>query len=409
MIDFTWTASPHFISVDDQWNDVQISVIMYPDHRIFSDRYLESARNVLSFMNDVVGDYPYPNLTIIDPPIHGLFVGGMEYPNLITSLSTVFLPAGFKSTETLVTHEFIHQYFMQVVATNEQEEPWMDEGITSYYESRIMDAVYGRHTSMIDFAGLCIGNLEYARHEFFNSGHVDYEPNTLPSWEYHQGGYSMVSYNKVVLWMTTLERLIGTDVLDAAMQAYYEKWKFRHPCRQDFIDVINAVVFERLPERFPEGMDWYFRQVIEGTGTCDYGVASISNKPVKPEMGYLTDTSTCVYVPSADHTSGQQYEASVMLHRMGELMFPQEIRIIFDDGRTVTESWDGKSSSKEFVFHGEAQIVSAEIDPGRKIYLDLNFVNNSMTVTKQRGGLRYYFTACLSEVQHFLETLSLLM
>jgi len=409
VIDFTWTASPKFIVVEHQWKDVNVSVIMYPEHQIFAPRYKASIDNVLSFMHAHVGEYPYPNVTIVDPPIHGMFVGGMEYPTLITSFSTVFLPASFKSTETLVIHEFIHQYFMQMVATHEQEEPWMDEGISSYYEARIMDEVYGPQSSMSSCCGLDIGNFEFTRHEFFSSGHVKVAPNTLRSWEFRHGGYSAMSYNKVALWMKTLEGLIGTDVLDEAMKTYFERWKFRHPCGRDFISVINEVVSARLPEKWPDGMNWYFNQVLEGTEVCDYSVASISNELMTKDVGYLNDTSICHYPDEAFDKTNRQYHARVILYRLGEMRLPVEVVMTFDDGHTTTEQWDGKSRSTEFSYHGSARIVSAEIDPEHKIYLDLNFLNNSKTVSLQRTGLQYYFTRCLTTVQHLMETLSLLM
>lgn len=408
VIDFTWTTSPRFTVIEDQWQDVKISLMMYPEHKTFVPRYLESIHNVLAFMDTHVGDYPYPNVTIVDPPIHGMFVGGMEYPTLITSFSTVLLPSTFKSTETLVVHEFIHQYFQQMVATHEQEEPWMDEGITSYYEARIMDEYYGETTSMTSCCGINIGNFEFTRHEFFSSGHVKIAPNTLRSWEFRHGGYSAMSYNKVALWMNTLEGLVGVEVLDKALRTYFEQWKFKHPCGRDFVTIVNEVVAARLPRKWPEGMDWFFEQVLEGTNVCDYAVASIENNPLLVPMGYVNDTSNCVYTDVRDEEPTLEYESRVILHRLGELMLPVEVLIRFENGHGIIEQWDGKSRSEEFGYQG-SRVVSVEIDPNRKIYLDLNFINNSKTVSIQKTGINYYFTKCLTSVQHLMETLSLIM
>ncbi|MBK6818059.1 MAG: hypothetical protein IPG85_00005 [Bacteroidetes bacterium] len=53
----------------------------------------------------------------------GLKSGLMEYPTLITTGSVYGMPNNIRTTESLVVHEFIHQYFMAVVANNEKEEP----------------------------------------------------------------------------------------------------------------------------------------------------------------------------------------------------------------------------------------------------------------------------------------------
>ena len=60
--------------------------------------------------------------------------------------------------EGTAVHEFGHQYWYGLVASNEFEEAWLDEGINQYSESRIMDSLYGPHTSQADFLGLRMGD-----------------------------------------------------------------------------------------------------------------------------------------------------------------------------------------------------------------------------------------------------------
>ncbi len=56
----------------------------------------------------------------------------MEYPTLITGGATWWEPTGLRATEAVIVHEFGHQYWYGMVATNEFEEAWLDEGINSY-------------------------------------------------------------------------------------------------------------------------------------------------------------------------------------------------------------------------------------------------------------------------------------
>lgn len=408
VIDFAWTASPHFMTVEDQWKDVDIRLLLYPDQKCFIPRYQTAIQHVFDFMHKHVGVYPYVTLTVVDPPVHGMFTGGMEYPTLITAFSSRLLPKGFRSIETLVVHEFIHQYFMQMIATHEVEEPWMDEGITSYYEARILDFYYGEKTSMFSGFGVSCGNLEFTRHEFFSSGTAQLAPHTNRSWEFRHGGYYMISYNKVVLWLTTLEHLLGQEIFDETMRTYIERWKFRHPTRHDFVAVFNEVTKRRLPETFPDGLDWFFAQMLEGTEICDYAVASIENLPVRPHLGYLSDTVHCI-TPADVNSSSTTYDTRVILHRRGGIQLPVQVRIDFDDGSSVLEHWDGKSRTTEFSYRGAKRITCAVIDPDRHLVLDVDYNNNSMAATPQRRALRAYFARSMTVFQHFIETLSLLM
>jgi hypothetical protein len=382
--------------------------MVYPEHTCFAPRFLEPLQFAFEYLDAQLGDYPYPQLTVIGAPVHGIFSGAMEYPTLITAFGTALLPSGFRSTETLVVHEFIHQYFMQMVATNEQEEAWMDEGITSYYEAMILDSLYGSKTSMVDLIGIRIGNFENARHGWLSSGFASSAPATLPTWEYHPTANNVIAYDKTALWMKTLEGLIGVEVMREVMRTYFEQWKFKHPCGRDFRNVVNAVVVARLPEKWADGMDWYFEQVIDGTDLCDYRVHSIGNHIVNTPSGFIENFDDCV--ARTKPVEGETvYLSTAILQRLGGLRIPVDVSVTFDDGSIEWLSWDGEAREKTLTFKGPRKIITVEIDPAFRNRLDLDIINNSRTVETQRKGLKWYAAHCLTRVQHFMEGLTLFM
>ena len=407
VIDFAWTTSPKYVVQKDQWRDVDIKLYSYPDHAHIAERYFSTLKLAFEYLDDKVGRYPYPSLSVVDPPIHGLFTGGMEYPMLISSLSFCFFPQGIKTPETLVVHEFVHQYFMQMIASHEQEEPWMDEGITTYFEGRILDHYYGSFESTIDVLGVKIGNAEFNRAEFLGSENPKIADNTYKSREYIHGGYGTIAYNKTAMWLRTLEGLVGTETQDAIFKRYFERWKFKHPCASDFEDVVNEVVLERHGNEFGENMTWFFDQVLRGSENCDYKLAAIYNNTITEPAGYLSDTENCV-VPSDDKTKNvtdEIYKSSVVIHRLGEVKLPIEVKVNFNDGTSVLEKWDGKRRSTEFNYQGTKKITSAEIDPERKIDLDSDFINNSLCVDACNTGIKKYFTKAILGIQHLMENL----
>src|ERR1700722_16830081 len=108
------------------------------------------------------GPYPYKTLTVVDPEPDSA-AGGMEYPTFITGETSWFMPDGLYLPEVVVEHEFGHQYWYGMVATNEFEDAWMDEGINSYTEVKVLDSILGKNTSILNMAGATAGEREEQR------------------------------------------------------------------------------------------------------------------------------------------------------------------------------------------------------------------------------------------------------
>jgi len=405
VIDFTWAASPHFVKQSDTHKDTEIKFYTYPYKKHLAYRYLPTIKYCMQYLDDHLGAYPYSTLTIIDPPVHGMYTGGMEYPTLITSLSFEFFPKGIRTAETLVVHEYIHQYFMQMVATHEVEEPWMDEGITSYYEGRILDEYFGDQRSTIDVLGFKCGNKEYNRAEFFGSRNPKVASNAIKSWHYKHGGYGDIAYNKAALWLQTLEGMIGIETIDKIFRIYFNRWKFKHPGRQDFIDVVNEVVLSDHFDKFPEGMDWYFKQVLFGTNECDYSVEQISFEEGDKEWGFFEDFENCE-IRKEETTP---IKNRVLLYRLGEVQVPQEIEIHMEDGSTKMMYWDGMDRAHELEIVSDQKVTAVHLDPHKKIMIDKNFINNSKTVKLQQKPVNKISAFVISGLQHIVESMGLLI
>ena len=78
--------------------------------------------------------------SFLPPTANG--AGGMEYPTLVTGASAQSDNPGYELERTLV-HEIAHQYWYGLIASNEFEEAWLDEGFTSYTEDKLMASIYG--------------------------------------------------------------------------------------------------------------------------------------------------------------------------------------------------------------------------------------------------------------------------
>jgi len=409
VVDFAWTASPIFKIAEKQWKDVKIKVFLQPEHFAQADRHINSAINGLEYFEKYLGKYPYPNLTIVDPPIYAMGSGGMEYPTFITAGCLWGAPNGIKLTEMVVIHEFGHNYFMGLLATNEFEEAWMDEGFNSYYETRIMDHYYGRKTSFLSFAGYHFGDLEMQRQSYVDMTNPKIAPGFLPAWGYKNGGYGSITYGKTATWMATLDRLVGRKVMDEIMKTYYARWHFKHPCATNFIDVVNEIVKKRLDDKFGTNMNWFFDQVLYGTNVCDYKLAGISvNKIQKPAGVYDSSGVKIIYNDNNNLEDSSDYKSRVSVYRLGEVTMPVEILIHFNNGKDSLLTWDGKARTFNAEFEGKQKVEWAKVDPDEKLLIDVNFINNSYTTKPETTIFRKYTTKFIFWVENLMTSFSMI-
>src|SRR5690606_31998324 len=103
------------------------------------------------------------------------------------------------------------------------------------------------------------------------------------------------------------------------------------------------------------------------------------------------------------------YKSKVVIHRLGEVIFPIEVLIHFESGKEVLESWDGKTRSHEFSYEGTDKVLWAKIDPEEKNYMDKDFINNSYTTKPGKTAQKKYGSLFLLWLQNAMQTLSMLV
>jgi hypothetical protein len=362
--DFSWTASPEFTDVEDSWEGsagtVKIHLLTSPGHLKQAQRYIDCVKGTLEMFQRWYGVYPYDRITVVDPPEGGSDAGGMEYPTLITGDSGWFVPDGLKLIELVTEHEFGHQYWYGMVATNEFEEAWLDEGINSYTEAKVMDALYGKGRSAIDIAGATIDDAGTQRLSYL--GVADTDPLTHFAYQFiSSSAYDGITYGKTATVLLTLEGIIGEDTMRNAMHTYFERYKFTHPTGTDFLKTIEDVSGQDL--------SWYFDQAVSGTNVLDYEVLTIRSDRAD---WYVKN-------PPPEKKGQTTYRDQVLVHRKGDFIFPTETEVRFDNGETVREKWDGRDRWVRYEYVKKAKVVSAEVDPDHKVRLDKDFFNNSQT------------------------------
>lgn len=416
--DFAFAASPHFVTTDaiylSSLGPVQIHILALAAHPHIGQRYLEITRGALREFERRYGPYPYKVITVVDPE-PGSEMEGMEYPTLVTGDGS--WTGIFKVPEITIEHEFGHQYWYGMVATNEFEEAWLDEGINSYTEVKVLAALLGDRTSVVQQRYANLGDESLQRITYLSA--PDFDPVTRFAWKFrNEHSYGAITYGKTATLLTTLEGIVGTDTMDEALRTYFQRYRFKHPTGEDFLHTIEEVAVARgkasplsgthpepapaappctplIPLRpttafrplsqpmppclaepapapaaaadLPSTLRPFLQQAVYGTEILDYSVDGFSSEPVE-------------WWQSPPHDSRKtSYRSTVYLRRQGDFILPVTAEIVFDDGSRVREHWDGIDRWTRYTYTRNAKVVSVELDPDHLVPLDRNLFNNSYT------------------------------
>jgi Peptidase family M1 domain len=403
IVDFAWTAWPGYKVFTDKWKHVNITLLLPAERTQQAGRQFIAVKNALEYLTGNVGPYPWPHLTFVDPPNIGAGAGGMEYTTLFTTMSTDRMPEWIHLPEMVTIHEFGHAYFMGILASNEFEEPWMDEGMNSFWEARIVDHYYGENSGLFDHPYLKISDKSYSRLTYVRSANRQLVSNKEFSWNFPAGTYSMMSYNKPTVWLYTLMGLIGEETMNEVYREYYRQWAFKYPSAKDFVNIVNEVVTKKYGNKFGPDMNWFFDETLYGTGICDYKATLLRNI----KLAGKTEKEENDSISKNAHKDDSLYKAVVQVQRLGEVKLPVDVLVHFENGDEIMENWDGKDRYREFTYYGHGKVEWFKVDPEYKIIMDVNFINNSMTSDPYRVPVRRMADKVISIMQFCLSAITL--
>lgn len=160
--------------------------------------------------------------------------GGMENPTLTFLTPTVI--AGDRSLVSVVAHELAHSWSGNLVTNATWADSWLNEGVTTYAENRIMEAVYGRHRAEQEQA-LSWDDLQAALREL---------GPTAPGTALHadlddpDGTSAGITYDKGAIFLRTLERAVGRPRWDAYLRSYFDRHAFEPMTSARFLADLRA-------------------------------------------------------------------------------------------------------------------------------------------------------------------------
>jgi len=357
VIDFAFACGTGFEVSESDTLGIKIRYLIEKGHVKLRDRADWITKFSLAFNSNWFFKYPYPTFTLVD---FDSGAEGMELPGMITLTfpGERLGPAAGAILNLGIAHEVTHEWFYGMVATNEAEEPWLDEGITTYVTSRLLEAggdslgkveVFG-YNIPLDISGQLVSMMSKAEY-----------PINLKSWEYpDMFAYAGTVYYRASLMLRTLEQWVGRDKFDAFLKNYANLFRFRHPIWEDFVNAATTTTHS--------DMTGFFYQFINGTARVDYEVRSLE------------------YKPSADTGAAGTYEITVAVARELDGALPQRLSVALENGSVIDTLWDGARGNsprvQEITLLAKSKPASATLAP---YALDENTANNSLYI-KSFGG-----------------------
>ena len=257
----------------------------------------------VQFLSEKVGRYPYSHATAVD----GLLIagGGMEYP-MVTIIGNVDSEA---TLDQIIAHEVFHNWFYGILASNERKHPWVDEGLTSYYEKRYMETYYpqGEENPVFptNHSGLGMLHLGYA---FEARRGMDYDPDSA-SVSYDELGYGIAAYAKPMIAMRSLEGRFGQEGMDAAMKSFFKEYRMKHFSPSDLRTSLESSLESDLA--------WLFEGAMSTREAVDYSLKRAEYKNGKWNLSIKNRSSIAApYTLSSSTGDKYRLDGHLGLHRV---------------------------------------------------------------------------------------------
>ncbi|MET0807678.1 MAG: M1 family metallopeptidase [Pseudoxanthomonas sp.] len=426
--DFAWTADNRSAKpIKDTWTgpgspQVAITVLYPPEMKASADTALVAAKDSLKYFSDTLGPYPYKTLTVVIPPHNAAEAGGMEYPTFFTAEGKTRTDEGTLdkfSVDFVTIHEFGHGYFYGILASNEQEEPMLDEGLNEYWNYRMLRERKQEIHMTTPFMKSLGFNPAVKGFDAERAGMPREEPaDALGANAYDRLQGIGPVYSRTAVMMRDLEERVGKANMERAFKEYYKRWKFRHPSIADFRESLAESTGQRA------AIEQVFAQQVYATSKVDDRVDRFSSEEVLPQVGTAqvngkwvehTEESVDKRVEAARKawdkanpkakagTGPYPFRTSVTLRRRG-VAVPQTILVKFADGSSETVKWDNQERWARFSWVRPSKAVSVEMDPQRMHYLDTNKLDDSRTLKADQSASRRW-TGDLSGLVNILLSL----
>jgi len=178
---------------------------------------------MIASAEELYGPYQWERYDVLVLPPSFPF-GGMENPRLTFATPTIL--SGDRSLTSLIAHELAHSWSGNLVTNATWNDFWLNEGFTVYFETRIMEKLYGK-----DYAEMLAAlNLQELHDEITSMQEKGQYADTRLLLNLDDRnpdeGVTSIAYNKGYFFLRSIEEEYGRDKFDRFLKDYFSENSF---------------------------------------------------------------------------------------------------------------------------------------------------------------------------------------
>jgi hypothetical protein len=356
--DFTWAADPDYIH--DTYpgpNGVELHFFYKNDAEIIENwkKLQPDTAKMMEYYNTKIGPYPYKQYSVVQGGD-----GGMEY----AMLTLITGGRKYGSLFGVTAHELAHSWFQHILATNETKHEWMDEGFTSFISALASNEILEQNK---DFP------LEGSYRGYFNLANSGFEmPQSTNANRYkHNLAYESTAYSKGAVFLAQLGYIVGKEKLFEILQAYYDKWKFKHPQPNDFRRIAERVSGLQL--------QWYLTDWTQTTNKIDYAINGLENT----ETGSVLHLERKELMPMPQEVLVVYKNGDTALHYIPISLMRGEKENPYGISWTVHKDWAWANPKYDLALDGSVETIETIIIDPSNLMADIDKSNNYYVDTEE--------------------------
>ena len=310
-------------------NEVPISGAVYPQNQTKALYDLELSPDILKFYTDLFGFYPFEKLIGVQSTT---MFGGMENAGCIFYDEKAF--NGKRTSETLIAHEIVHQWFGNSATESDWSHLWLSEGFATYFTNVYIERTKGVEAfqkqlkkdrdQVIDFYG-------YYQHPLVDTSYTNLM-DLLNANAYQKGGW--------LLHM--LRRKLGDELFFRGIKHYYARNEISIASSADFQKAMEEVTGKNLDDFFKQWAYTAGHPILEVKGTPNGLVYALIVRQIQAE---------------------------------GAFQFPLTVKLLLKNGQTVEKTIEVTEKNSQFKFDTTSPVDSVLLDPNFDLLFEVKASN----------------------------------
>ncbi|MHA1167505.1 MAG: M1 family metallopeptidase [Candidatus Hodarchaeales archaeon] len=271
--DFTWVSSPDYQISSLDHEGITIYSYYFPEHQLRGEIALNITKNSVDLFSELYDPWQYKTMVVVELMA---WFGGMEYCQLVMITHGFYNNnTALESFESVLSHEWSHNWNTYIVGNNPWQEPWLDEGWAMYSSVLYAERYHGKEKAK--------EIISYHKQNFVNYLENNADLPLVTGMDYWESNsdYGYGIYIKGELVIDLLRYVMGDEAFFSSVQAFYDEFAYK-------TGVTNGDHLRVFEETSGMELTWFFDQFVYNSGIPKYNISLAEFYFDYPTQEYLT-------------------------------------------------------------------------------------------------------------------------